>query len=177
MNKLFQIFILLIIIALTTWAVWKPARAFLGFNSNEIKVSAEGALNIDKIVIEKGNFSINRASDRELFTSKNEVIFDGQPTNPVVNGYGENDFLVKYADSCYFQFRHFKTSNNQRDTYRFRLYSKDHNIHLKTIITGTDPMEIDKKMNPIILADSLVCNVPLKDAGAHYNMTELQKLK
>ena len=82
MNKLFQIFILLIIIALTTWAVWKPARAFLGFNSNEIKVSADGPLNIGKIVIEKGNFSINRASDRELFTSKNEVIFNGQPTNP-----------------------------------------------------------------------------------------------
>ena len=55
--------------------------------------------------------------------------------------------------------------------------AKDHSIHLKTMITGTDPMEFDKKMNPIILADSLVCNVPLKDAGAHYNMTELQKLK
>ena len=147
----------------------------MGYNSNRLIVSMESPLNKDKLTIETGFFTINRESDAELFNTKNDIIFKGKELKRIENDYGENDFLIKYADSCYFQFRHFKTNNKQRDTYNFRFYLKDKKVFVHVQIEGTDPMEFERGFNSINLADSLRCNVPQKDAGYIYNMKELEK--
>lgn len=169
------IIIVSVIVALLSWIGWRAIRPYFGHNSNSLIVSVESPLNQEQLTIETGFFTINRESDRELFEKDNEIIFKGKEIRRVENDYGENDFLIKYADSCYFQFRHFKTNNKQRDTYNFKIYLKDNQVFIKALIKGTDPMKFERGFNSIELSDSLICNVPKKDAGYVYNMTELQK--
>lgn len=177
MKPKIKIIIVSVIVAFISWIGWRAIRPYFGYNSNRLIVSVESPLKQEELTIETGFFTINRESDKELFEKKNGIIFKGKEISRIENDYGENDFLIKYADSCYFQFRHFKTNNKQRDTYNFRIYLKDKQIFIHALIDGTDPMKFERGFNSINKADSLICNVQKKDAGYVYNMKELQKKK
>ncbi len=71
-----------------------------GVNFNSLEVEVEAPLDKNKLVIEKGVFTINRDSDLELFLGKHslgyehkQMIFQGKKLNRLETDYGENDFL------------------------------------------------------------------------------------
>lgn len=138
-----------ILLGIGFWIAWVYVKPYLGYNTNQLKVTVDQSLDVNQLSIFKGFYSINRTSDRVLFKRKSTLIFKGKNLKPLANDYGENDFLLVYADSCYFQFRHFKTNNKQRDTYRFKIFLKDNKIFLNTQIDGTDPMEFESSFKLI----------------------------
>lgn len=164
MKRYVKKIVILILITVLSWGAWKIIRPFLRYNTNELYVTAEKPLTIENVVIEKGFFSISRKSDKELFTGKQDIVFNGKEIRKISNGYGENDFLITYGNTYYYQFRHFKTYRAQMDTYKFRIYQKDGAIMVKVSIDGTDPMELERRLNPIDQADRLVGNGPILNA-------------
>jgi hypothetical protein len=145
------------------------------FNYNKFSVEVRSPLLDYKLKIFKGFYTINRSSDNELFNKKGQIIFDGKALGKIQNDYGENDFLIVYDDTYYFQFRHFKTWNRQVDAYDFKLSESNDTIFIEAKISGTDPMKFKRPMNLISQSKSLNCNTPIHEAGGVYNMIELSK--
>lgn len=131
------------------WIAWIYLKPYLGYNSNQLKVTVDQSLDMNQLSIYKGFYTSDGVFDHEKFEQKGTLIFKGKSLKPLANDYGENDFLLIYADSCYIQFRHFKTNNKQRDTYRFKIFLKDNKIFLNTKIDGTDPMEFESNFKLI----------------------------
>ncbi len=86
-------------------------------------------------------------------------------------------FFFVYNDSCYYQFRHFKTHCNQVDSYFFKVFVKEKKIYLNAEIDGTDPMIFERPFNLISNAEILRCNSPINDDAYMYNMLELVEPK
>lgn len=131
---------------MTAWIYLKP---YLGYNTNQLKVSVDQPLDVNQISIFKGIYTNKRVSEFELFKWRRVLIFNGINLKTIVNDYGENDFLLVYTDSCYMQFRHFKTNNKQRDTYQFKIFLKNNRIFLKAQINGSDSMEFESSFKLI----------------------------
>lgn len=76
---------------MTAWIYLKP---YLGYNTNQLKVSVDQPLDVNQISIFKGIYTNKRVSEFELFKWIRVLIFNGINLKPIVNDYGENDFLL-----------------------------------------------------------------------------------
>ncbi len=130
---------ILLALCLLSYLLWPVVKPYLGYNANELIVEVEKPLEQCQLSIETGFFSDLKASKEDLLRKKQFLVYDGNELQQIRNDYGENDFLLKYADTCYVLFRHNKTNNKQRDSYHFQVYKKGANIYLKASIEGTDP--------------------------------------
>lgn len=139
----------IILLGIGFWIAWIYLKPYLGYNSNQLKVTVDQSLDMNQLSIYKGFYSNDGVLDHEKFEQRGTLIFKGKNLKPLANDYGENDFLLIYADSCYIQFRHFKTNNKQRDTYRFKIFLKDNKIFLNAEIEGTDPMQFESSFELI----------------------------
>ena len=139
----------------------------------KVNVTVEDGLEITKVKVSRGFFSINRATDKVLFNTEHEVIFENGTPYSFTTRYGENDFLVTYADEYYYQFRHFKTNQNSKDRYDFTLSGTNKNPKLKVSINKGQTMDFERNMNLIKDASKFKCNTLVDSAGTIYNMKEL----
>jgi hypothetical protein len=135
---------------------------------SSIKVESKNGLQIEKVEIHQGYFSINRKNDSELFEYKNpKIVFDGKETNLIKTEYGENDFLIIYNNQYYFQFRNFVYNDNDSVNYYFTLSKKENVVYVKVQIG--DKRIFERKMNLISEADKYVCNTLINNAHGSYN--------
>ena len=138
-----------------------------------IHVEAENQLDVEKVIVYQGYYTINRKSDAEMFDNKfDKVVFDGNGTGKIKTEYGENDFLVTYDNKYYFQFRQFCTNDNDYYKYNLKVLKKANRIYLKANIEGG--MTFEKPMNLISDAGKLRCNKIIDDEKGLYNGIELK---
>lgn len=116
-------------------------RSFLGLNEITINLDSSNLIKRNKIKIYKGWY---KHSDTLIPSNKGKLIFDGKKFIPFETDYGENDFLIIYADTTYTKFRHFKTTNRMYDNYSFYFSKSKNNLILNVKIKGTDPMNFIK---------------------------------
>nr|WP_315198370.1 hypothetical protein [uncultured Flavobacterium sp.] len=141
---------------------------------NSIKVESKNGLQIEKVEIHQGYFSINRKNDSELFKYKNpKIVFNRKETNLIKTEYGENDFLVIYDNKYYFQFRNFVYNDNDSVNYSFTLSKKENIVFIKVQI-GDNNRIFKRKMNLISEADKYVCNTLKNKAHGSYNGIEFR---
>jgi len=102
-------------------------------------------LSIKLLTIKKGFIALDKKTinAKKLIT----IMKKGKLNSTIETDYGENDFLITYADSVQLAFRHFKTNNRMNDVYDFRIFKKKNDIFIKTFIKGTDPMIFTKKFD------------------------------
>lgn len=141
-----------------------------------IHVSAASSLSKSKVKIRRGEHSINRKSDLELFEDKNgdRTVYNGFQTGLLDTDYGENDFTVIYNDKYYFQFRHFLLNSRYQHSYNFFLYVQQDTIYIQADIKGSTPMRFTRPMHLISQAKYLLCNNPIDSSKFIYNMKELK---
>jgi hypothetical protein len=154
---------------------------FLFFKFNErvklieltsIHVETENQLDVEKVIVYQGYYTINRKSDAEMFDNKyDQIVFEGNGTGKIKTEYGENDFLVIYDNKYYFQFRQFCTNDNDHYKYNIKILKKADKIYLKADIDGG--MKFEKQMNLISNAGKLRCNKIIDDEKGHYDGLEL----
>lgn len=137
-----------------------------------INVETENQLNVDKVIVYQGYYTINRKNDAEMFENKyDKVVFEGNGTGKIKTEYGENDFLVTYDNKYYFQFRQICTNDNDHCKYNLKILKKDNRIYLKADIDGG--MKFERQMNLISDAGKLRCNKIIDDEKGHYNGLDL----
>lgn len=146
------------------------------FSQNSLEVRAAKPLDLNKVQIQKGNWTINRANDKILFDRSpgNELIFSKGCASNIHSDYGENDFLVIYDAKYYYQFRHFIFNRRHYHDYHFHLDKVEGEIKLSVIIEGLDEMKFERNMNLISHAEEMKTNVSKEKAGTIYNMKELE---
>lgn len=138
-----------------------------------INVKVEDNLDIKKVKVYQGFYTINRKNDSEIFDNKNSIIvFDGKAKGKIKTEHGENDFLVVYDNKYYFQFRQACTNDNYYYIYNLKLYKKANKIILKADIDGG--MKFEKPLNLISQSKELRCNVKIDDKKGLYNGIELK---
>jgi len=112
-------------------------------SKNEIIVTVDNNLDIDKVKIELGFYSANSGNDFNL--TKNglmEVVYE-KTSRPFETICAENDFYLTYDNKYYTIFRHF-IPNDFRDgipkphKYCFDLKKENENIFVKLKIIGQD---------------------------------------
>ena len=141
---------------------------------SSIKVESKNGLQIEKVEIHQGYFSINRKDDSELFNYKNpKIVFDGKETNLIETKYGENDFIIIYDNKYYFQFRNFVYNDNDSVNYNFTLSKKENVVYVKVQI-GDNNRIFERKMHLISEADKYVCNTLKNNAHGSYNGIEFK---
>ncbi len=135
------------------------------FNHNTLKIIVGENMNKGKLKIEHGisATTINRKNDSDLFKYRDnyDVIFDGIINSRIINEYGENDFLITYAEEYYFSFRHFKTNWRHQHEYIFTIFEESNDMHVKVEIKGQDELKIQGKMIPIEQANHHLGNALL----------------
>lgn len=162
-------------IGLGLWR-WTQSQLHL-WNSNSITVTTNSSLSLGDVKVEFG-ISVNtigRLTDADLFDHREKytVLFDGKYKEPIVNEYGENDFLITYDNKLYFSFRHFKTNRRHQHDYSIHLFQRDGKTFVRVDIRGDNAMKFERPLLDIDLAESYRCNVPVDSAGIIYNMIEL----
>ena len=177
MKKKVFYFSIIAIVVIVIIGLIKANDIFTLWNSNTIQVTAETPLTTQKVKIEFGISvnTINRINDSDLFRNRLKyiVLFDEKPQNEMINGYGENDFLVTYDNKYYISFRQFKFNRRNQHDYVFRFFEKDNQPYINVKISGKDGMEFIRPLCEIKNATLLKCNVPIDSAGYIYNMIEL----
>lgn len=137
------------------------------WNANAIAVTTKSPLQTKKVKIKFGcpATSINRKTDKELFTNSyfTTTFFNGKKAENLPNEYGENDFLITYADSLYFAFRHYKLNRRDQHDYEFDFSLQKDTVFVKTNIKGTFKMKFKAKMHPIKDADKYYANREIKN--------------
>lgn len=118
-------------------------KSFFGFNSNTITVQVEKPLSIELLTIKKGFI----ARDKKTIHAKKRITImkKGKLNSTIKTDYGENDFLITYADSVQLAFRHFKTNNRMNDVYDFRIFKKKNKLFLVAKNDGIDPLNFVKR--------------------------------
>ncbi|NJM79484.1 MAG: hypothetical protein HC854_07560, partial [Flavobacterium sp.] len=113
-----------------------------------IKVQTENNLDVEKVIIYQGYYTINRENDEEIFNNKfSKIVFEGKSNGKIITDYGENDFLVIYDNKYYFQFRQICTNRNDYYKYNLKLYKNGDEIYLNAYIDGG--MKFNKPLNLI----------------------------
>jgi hypothetical protein len=120
-------------------------KSYWGFNDNSLIVSVDSKLNLNKVKIYKGFFPFDTLKVDKL-KDLDKLIFNGEQLEKIQTDYGENDFLIVYANRYYYKFRHIKTNNRQSDTYTFKLSKIKNDLKLIVDITGTDAGKIEKRL-------------------------------
>jgi hypothetical protein len=145
---------------------------------NKVSVTTDNELSKKFVKIEHGISvnTISRPNDTWLFDDRDKynLLFDKRNIHKPINDYGENDFLITYADSVYLSFRQFKFNRRHQHDYKFHFSLQDSVIFVKVDIQGQDKMRFERSMIPIRLADKFLCNTPVDSAGHVYNMIELK---
>ena len=121
----------------------------------------------EKVKIEFGISvnTINRYNDLDLFSNREKytVIYDGGPKNKIINEYGENDFLLTYDNRYYYSFRHFKLNRRHQHDYHFDLYQIGNEIFVTVNVFGENPMEFDRQLINMDMAEQFRCNRPINE--------------
>ena len=138
-----------------------------------INVETENQIDVEKVKIYQGYYTINRENDAEIFNDKfAKIVFDGKANGKIKTDYGENDFLVIYDNKYYFQFRQICTNCNDYYKYNLKLYKKANEIYLSADIDGG--MKFEKPLNLISDAKKLRCNGKIDNEKGLYNGIELK---
>ncbi|WP_430612900.1 hypothetical protein [Flavobacterium sp. JP2137] len=122
---------------------------------NTLWVSTDSSLTLDKVVIEKGFYSIHAPTDEELVRSGLEdLVFDGKSVQPLQTTIGENDFLVRYDGGYYALFRHlipndFHQGVPQPHKYRFYLERLGERLQATLEVEGSYPLKVTREMRPV----------------------------
>lgn len=162
MKKTHLLLIILTLIMLgVTYTVFSLNKTFLLlWNANTICVETQNPLQKEKVKIMYGNpgASINRKSDKELFYDGNfkTTFYKGKKVEDLPNKYGENDFLIIYADSLYCSFRHYKLNRRKQHDYHFNFKTKNNIMYVTVAINGAFKLNFTKEM------------IPVKDAHMYY---------
>ena len=160
------------ILAISVFLLFKFNERIKIIELTSINVETENQLDIEKVIVYQGYYTINRKSDAEMFGNKyHEVVFNGNGTGKIKTEYGENDFLVTYDNKYYFQFRQICTNDNDYYKYNLKILKKANKIYLKADIDGG--MKFERQMNLISDAGKLRCNKIIDDEKSHYNGLEL----
>ncbi len=166
--------IILIIIALGLGAGFLYLRYIGIINGNKYEVNVKKPLDKADFKIYQGFFTINRDNDFELFENNSKTLFyDGRKRRKIITDHGENDFLITYKDSLYYQFRYFKTNCRMIDRLNFSFYQQNDTMFIDMKINGTNRMEFIKSFNEIRKSSELRTNITVDSAGTIYNGLEL----
>ena len=165
--------LILSIILISTFLFFKINQRIKIFELTSINVETENQIDVEKVKVYQGFYSINRENDSELFNNKfSEIVFDGKSNGKIKTEYGENDFLITYDDKYYFQFRQICTNDNDYYKYNLKLFKKENEIYLKADIDGG--MKFIKTLNLISEAKNLKCNGKIENEKGLYNGIELK---
>ncbi len=169
------VWIFIIGVTLVTIAFFhlNPKYGFIGKDRFNYSVSRE--LDLSKFQVKYGFFTLNRNSDSILFCTESDILFNGLTSFPKRIEYGENDFLLIYDSTYYYQFRQFKTCGRAYHNYNFHIEKSDSGLIAFILIKGINGTEFKRKMNLISNVNNLRCNAPKENAGYIYNMKELVK--
>jgi hypothetical protein len=135
-------------------------------NTNSIKVEADSTFDKSKLIIEHGisATTINRKNDQFVFDNKSgyKTIYKNKKGKTIKNEYGENDFLITYNDSLYFEFRQFKTNWHNQHSYSFSFTKEKASHFIEVNIKGENDLKFKSQMNPIQYAykyfNNRLCN-------------------
>jgi hypothetical protein len=146
----------------------------IDLSSLDVRVGDD--MSVDSVKVVRGFYSIDRANDLELFQDNvgDRTVYDGRQIGPLDTDYGENDFLIVYADRYYFQFRHWIFNSNNQHDYRFQLDGGVSAPSLTVKIDGPDDMHFSRTMSRISDAGHLLCNGPIDRTKVNYNMIEFE---
>ena len=170
-------FIVLSLLTLLGLYLLNKNLQIIAWNSLQVKVLDD--LKIDRVLIKRGSYSIDRNCDLELFeqTEGDTIFFNGGSKKKLETEYGENEFLITYDKIYYFQFQHFIFNNGYKHSYNFLFYKQSDSIYLKANIIGNDEMSFVRPMHLIKDAKFLRCNVPIDTTNYLYNGVELESPK
>lgn len=174
MNKKTKRLVLIFcVLAISVFLLFKFNQRIKLVELTSINVETENQIDVEKVIVYQGYYTINRKSDVEMFGNKyDEVVFDGNATGKIKTDYGENDFLVTYDNKYYFQFRQICTNDNDYYKYNLKILKKANKIYLNADIDGG--MKFERPMNLISDAGKLRCNKIIDDEKGHYDGLELQ---
>ena len=174
MNKKAKKWLLILsIIIISTFLFFKINQRIKIIDLTSINVETGNKLDVEKVKIYQGYYTINRENDEEIFNNKfSKIVFDGKSNCKIITDYGENDFLVIYDNKYYFQFRQICTNSNYYYKYNLKLYKKGNEIYLNADIDGG--MKFDKPLNLISDAKKLKCNGKIDNEKGLYNGIELK---
>lgn len=166
-----RILVVACFVLVTVFAFFQINKIIKIIELTSINVKTETPLNIEKVKVYQGYYSINRKSDAEIFNdTSNQVVFDGKGNGKIKTEYGENDFLVTYDNKYYFQFRQFCTNGNDFYRYNLKVLKKANKLYLEVVIDNA--MKFERPMNLISNAKKLRCNRIIDEGKGHYNGIE-----
>ena len=170
--RIFKLIIFIFLLGIVSGYLYLKHIGIL--NGNSYSIYVDNSLSKNDFKIYQGFFTINRENDYELFDNVTRVpFFDGNKKTKIKSDHGENDFLITYKDSLYYQFRYFKTNNRMVDNFNFHFSYVNDSLYVKVNIKGTNTMEFRRPFNSISRSKYLRTNVPLDSAGVMYNGLEL----
>jgi hypothetical protein len=121
-------------------------------SENEIMVTVDNKLNIDKVKIQFGFFNSNSGNDFSLTQNGlSKTVYNCGDKKDFETICGENDFYLTYDNKYYTVLRHFipndfVTGLPQPHKYYFNLVRDNADIILKLEIVGPDGEEREKKL-------------------------------
>jgi hypothetical protein len=120
-------------------------------SENEIIVTVDNNLNIDKVKIEFGFYNSNSGNDFNLTENGLGTIVFQKTSRPFETICGENDFYLTYDNKYYTVLRHFIPNDffdgiPKPHKYHFDLKMDNEDIYLKLKIIGPDGVEIENKL-------------------------------
>ncbi len=167
-----RILVVACFVLVTVFAFFQINKTIKIIEFTSINVKTENPLNIEKVKVYQGYYSINRKSDAEMFSdTSNQVVFDGKGNGKIKTEYGENDFLVTYDNKYYFQFRQFCTNDNDRYIYNLKFLKKSNKLYLEVAIDNA--IKFERPMNLMSNAKKIRCNRIIDEEKGHYNGIEL----
>lgn len=168
--------VIIALAALVTMLFFWVNTGYKMIDMTSLEVRTAPALSVDSVKVQFGWFSINRSNDAELFNGsfRARTIFHGTQMAALKTDYGENDFLVTYADRYYLQFRHFIFNSNHQHDYVLAIERRNDALYLSVDIDGPDAMRFVRPMSLIRDAVQLRCNGPIDNTRVIYNMVEME---
>ena len=172
-KKTQKLALLFCILAISVFLLFKFNERIKIVELTSINVETENEIDVEKVRIYQGYYTINRENDAEIFNDKSaKIVFDGKSNGKAKTEYGENDFLLIYDNKYYFQFRQFCTNDNDFYKYNLKLSKKENKLYLKAEISSG--MKFEKPLNLISEAGKLRCNGKIDDEKGLYNGIELK---
>jgi hypothetical protein len=150
-----------VIVLICGWGLIKLNKDYTIFwDANYVTVTADTPLTTDNIKIKFG-VSLNGCIRRHLGLSdcRYTVVYDNGLRDKIPNEYGENDYLLTYADEYHLPFRHFKTYRRSQHNYKFHFSQENNEIYAKVIIDGQEGFEFEKPLIRMDLAEVSVKNL------------------
>lgn len=135
--------------------------------ANTATVLVGESLDLRRVVIQTGFYSINSTTDEDLLKKGLEqAVFDGVSKYSFETICGENDFLIFYDQQYYTIIRHF-IPNDFYDGipsphhYHFSIDKSEDDMYVILKVVGQDPMTIRKKLMPVFMSKSLLWASPI----------------